>query len=105
MLTEFCEESSQDNLSDAVEEELQDENCLLLSPTHSDSSNSNPVSDPNDWTREEDRIILQTFQSEGNNEETFKHVAEKLENRSIDQIKNRFFRLINLLQEMAAAGK
>lgn len=100
---EFYDDSSQDNLSDC--EETKDDNNRLLSSTHSGSGTSNSSFDQNNWTREEDRIILQTFQTEGNSENTFKHVAELLNNRSIDEIKFRFYRLLTLLQEMAAAGK
>lgn len=91
-------------MSDCEGDEMGCDNDNILSPVHSDNSNSNPVPDDVSWTREEDRIILKTFQSEGNTEATFKRVSEILENRTIEQIKTRFERLIRLLQEMAAAS-
>lgn len=90
-------------MSDCEADEIAGDNDSILSPVHSENSN-NSTSDDITWTREEDRIILQTFQTEGNNKETFKHVAEILGNRTVEQIKTRFYRLINLLQEMAAAA-
>jgi hypothetical protein len=54
------------------------------------------------WTREEDKIILQAIRQRNDNEATFKHISEILENRSLLEIKNRFHKLMSLLQQMAA---
>lgn len=54
------------------------------------------------WTRDEDKIILETFRSMGNTEEAFQYMSNLLENRTVPEIKCRFEMLICLLQEMAA---
>ncbi|XP_008195801.2 uncharacterized protein mute [Tribolium castaneum] len=54
------------------------------------------------WSREEDKTILQAFKERSDNEETFKHISEVLQNRSVAEIKNRFHKLMSLLQKMAS---
>lgn len=41
------------------------------------------------WTREEDKIILQTFQQEGNSEQTFIKINQQLPARSLDEVRNK----------------
>lgn len=55
------------------------------------------------WTREEDKIILETFQKEDDKEKAFVRISELLESRTRAQIEERFTTLMNLLREMAAA--
>lgn len=55
------------------------------------------------WTREEDKIILETFQKEDDKEKAFVRISELLESRTRHQIEERFTTLMNLLREMAAA--
>lgn len=93
---EFCEESSQDNMTDCEESIEETESIPSI---HSENSNSNPC-DETSWTREEDKIILETFQREGRNKEVFEQIATILKSRSSTQIKQRFQILLNLLQQM-----
>ncbi|XP_067001212.2 GON-4-like protein [Anabrus simplex] len=52
------------------------------------------------WTREEDKIILQMFQMECNAEQTFQKISQHLSQRSVDEIRERFSTLMNLLEQM-----
>ncbi|XP_044264202.1 uncharacterized protein LOC123011021 [Tribolium madens] len=54
------------------------------------------------WSREEDKIILQAFRERSDDEENFKHISQVLQNRSVAEIKNRFHKLMSLLQQMAS---
>ncbi|KAK9880592.1 hypothetical protein WA026_011832 [Henosepilachna vigintioctopunctata] len=51
------------------------------------------------WSREEDKIILQTFQQKFS-EEAIQLIANQLKNRSANEIRSRFEILMMLLQEM-----
>jgi hypothetical protein len=84
---EFCD-SSQDS----------DDSSASASKNHHTNDGSKEVP----WTREEDKIILQAIRQRNDNEATFKHISEILENRSLLEIKNRFHKLMSLLQQMAA---
>ncbi|KAG8258981.1 B cell differentiation [Homalodisca vitripennis] len=53
-----------------------------------------------EWTREEDKIILQTFQHENGLEQTFETASLQLPNRSKEEIQERFKVLFKLLKEM-----
>lgn len=75
---------------------------MTHSPVMSENSNSNTFEQVLSWTRDEDKIILETFQKENNKDQAFQHISELLENRTVAQIKQRFETLMNLLQEMAA---
>lgn len=52
------------------------------------------------WKIEEDRIILQTLQVEENSEETFLKIGRSIPARSVEEIKERFTVLMNILVEM-----
>lgn len=98
---EFCEESSQDNVNS--ESESADEvGSMSNSPPHSENSNSATF---DTWTRDEDKIILESFQKEDSKEKALKRITEQLANRTLPQIKARFVTLMNLLQAMAAKNQ
>lgn len=106
---EFCEESSQDNINTETDDsELE---SLSNSPVHSENSNSNNTFEEVgaaaalSWSREEDKIILETFQREESKEEAFARISEKLSDRSVAQIRQRFQTLMELLQKMATAAE
>lgn len=92
-------ETSQDNIN--TDSDCSTENINSPAHLHSENSNSNPGDDAS-WTRDEDKIILETFRREGDKEETYQQIANLLENRSVESVKSRFQRLFNILQEMAA---
>lgn len=71
------------------------------SPAHSENSNSNTFEQVT-WTRDEDKVILESFQKEDSKEKALKRISEQLTNRTLSQIKSRFVTLMNLLQTMAA---
>ncbi|XP_056646341.1 uncharacterized protein LOC130451386 isoform X1 [Diorhabda sublineata] len=84
--SEFCEESSQDNCET-------DSN----SSTSSVNRTQNYAVLRQNWKREEDKIILEVFQTENDKDHAFRAIANQLENRSVDEIKSRFHKLMDLL--------
>lgn len=74
------------------------------SPVHSENSNSNTF-ELITWTRDEDKIILESFQKEDSKEKALKRISEQLSSRTLPQIKDRFVTLMNLLQAMAAKNQ
>lgn len=56
------------------------------------------------WTRENDRLILQTCQKMGAKSETFEHIAKELEKKSADEVKKRFMDLLNLYKASSGEG-
>ncbi|KAJ1524371.1 hypothetical protein ONE63_010872 [Megalurothrips usitatus] len=52
------------------------------------------------WTREEDRIILCTFQSEPDKDKNFNKIRAQLPHRTVAEISSRFQLLMNLIQQM-----
>lgn len=99
--SEFCEESSQDNINTETDDSAEELESLSNSPVHSENSNSN-TSEEISWTRDEDKVILETLQKEGDKEDTFTHIAEILGNRTVFQIKERFHTLMSLLKKMTS---
>ncbi|CAH1983021.1 unnamed protein product [Acanthoscelides obtectus] len=85
--SEFCEESSQDNCES-------DSNSSTSSLSQSDS-NAEEIC----WKREEDKIILETFQKENDKEVAFKSISHQIRNRSKSQIRKRFDTLMKILIE------
>nr|CAH7758945.1 unnamed protein product [Callosobruchus chinensis] len=85
--SEFCEESSQDNCES-------DSNSSTSSLSQSDSN-----AEEHCWKREEDKIILETFQKENDKEVAFKSISHQIRNRSKSQIRKRFDRLMKILIE------
>ncbi|KAE8746928.1 hypothetical protein FOCC_FOCC006348 [Frankliniella occidentalis] len=90
---------SMDEKDEDYEEE---EACVDNSGTSSDcdmeySSEDNEAAS---WTREEDRIILCTFQSEPDKEKTLTIINAQLPHRTRNEINRRFQLLINLIQKM-----
>uniref|UniRef100_A0A1B6D7L8 Myb-like domain-containing protein n=2 Tax=Clastoptera arizonana TaxID=38151 RepID=A0A1B6D7L8_9HEMI len=55
------------------------------------------------WTKEEDKIILQAFQLEGDTKATLMKINQLLPLRSIEEIQKRFQVLLQLLQRMTSA--
>lgn len=68
----------------------------------SDTSTASPKSPGDAWSRDEDKIILQTFRQSSNNEATFEQISKLLPNRTLVEIKSRFHKLMSLLQQMAS---
>lgn len=98
--SEFCEETSQDNINSDSEdsvEEMEIESTSSNSPGASENSNTG---EEICWTRDEDKVLLQTLQSEGGTEDAFKLISERLENRTITQVKQRFNTLLSLIRKM-----
>lgn len=54
------------------------------------------------WTREEDKIVLQTFQVESDFDSTVDKICELLPHKNVTEIKNRFRVLLNLLQKISS---
>ncbi|XP_034235782.1 GON-4-like protein [Thrips palmi] len=52
------------------------------------------------WTRDEDRIILCTFQSEPDKMKTLTKISSQLPHRTLDEISSRFQILMSLIQQM-----
>lgn len=90
-LTECCEESSQDNCES-------DSNSSTSSCNIHSQSDSN-AGDEESWTRDEDKLILETFKRENHKERAFQLIAEKMKHRRISQIRNRFDTLMGILME------
>ncbi|CAH0551760.1 unnamed protein product [Brassicogethes aeneus] len=89
--SEFCEESSQDNCES-------DSNSSVSSCNAHSQSDSNTGEDTS-WRRDEDKIILETFQKENDKEHAFLLIAKQLQNRTVSQIRSRFQTLMTLLME------
>ncbi|XP_018407103.1 PREDICTED: uncharacterized protein LOC108783115 [Cyphomyrmex costatus] len=62
-------------------------------PSKSDLTNAKP------WTRQEDMILLQNIKKEYS-ENSFLLISQKLENRTVNQVKERCQTLLSLLQKM-----
>ncbi|RZF46058.1 hypothetical protein LSTR_LSTR004771 [Laodelphax striatellus] len=60
-----------------------------------------PVQSESSWTREEDKVILQTFQQDGDSDKIFTKINAVLPLRSIPEIRSRFQVLMQLLNQMA----
>ncbi|XP_044745330.1 uncharacterized protein LOC123307178 [Coccinella septempunctata] len=58
---------------------------------------------PHNWTKEEDRILLETFK-QNFHKDPITLVKQRLKNRSEEEIRLRFDNLMNLLQEMYSRG-
>ncbi|KAI4468576.1 yy1 associated protein-related [Holotrichia oblita] len=92
-------ETSQDNIN--TDSDCSAENLTSPIHLHNENSNSNNCEEIS-WTKEEDKIILETFRRDGDKEETFQQIANSLENRSVTNVKSRFRTLLNIIQQMAA---
>ncbi|KAF6198490.1 hypothetical protein GE061_008238 [Apolygus lucorum] len=57
-----------------------------------------------EWTRQEDKMILEAFQREIGTEETFAKIRNLMPIRSVDQIQERFQVLMNLLEKVASGS-
>lgn len=96
---ESCEETSQDTLeknSDSSISEIE----------NSDSENSDfdqnfGNQNNEDWTRHEDKVILQMFKEYGDGEHIYKNIQQVLSKRTVNEIRQRFRLLLSLLQEMS----
>ncbi|XP_049876937.1 uncharacterized protein LOC126374366 [Pectinophora gossypiella] len=53
------------------------------------------------WTRDEDKTMLQVLKGEAGSEQVFGRISELLPHRSVTEIKERFCHVMNLLQQMA----
>ncbi|XP_060537250.1 uncharacterized protein LOC132708723 isoform X2 [Cylas formicarius] len=89
--SEFCEESSQDNYES-------DSSCSSMASNNQSQSDSNTNDEPL-WGREEDTIILETFQREDDKDYALQIICDKLPNKTISQIRSRFSTLMTLLIE------
>lgn len=107
-----CEESSQDTIdgpasesdNDSITEEVESvisENSEDSNSQHDDTLVETEASQS--WTRDEDKIILQTFQERGDTPDVFNDIQKALPNRTVTEIRQRFHTLMSLLQEMAAS--
>lgn len=95
--SECCEEfeTSQDNNSDSDVSVSGNDGEPINTTT---ASSLEPTIQP--WTREEDKVILETFQKEEVIDIAFKRILVQLKNRTLDQVKERFDVLINFLKKM-----
>ncbi|KAL0129828.1 hypothetical protein PUN28_001820 [Cardiocondyla obscurior] len=74
------------------------ETTITTTPLEDDMElKSDSVNKP--WTRQEDMILLQSIKKEYS-EHSFLLISEKLENRTVDQVKKRCQTLLSLLQKM-----
>lgn len=55
----------------------------------------------NNWTRDEDKTMLQVLKGEAGSEQVFGRIRELLPHRSATEIKERFCHVMTLLQQMA----
>ncbi|XP_072389073.1 uncharacterized protein mute isoform X1 [Diabrotica undecimpunctata] len=90
--SEFCEESSQDNCES-------DSNSSTSSIINTQQSYADVLSHNSSWKREEDKIILEVFQTENDKDHAFKAIANQLQDRTVDEIKARFDTLMDLLMK------
>ncbi|XP_050450458.1 uncharacterized protein LOC126850996 isoform X2 [Cataglyphis hispanica] len=74
----------------AIVEKMSIKNNIQL---NSDLTNTKP------WTRQEDMILLQSVKKEYS-ENSFQLISEKLDNRTVDQVKERCQTLLSLLQKI-----
>lgn len=70
--------------------------------TSTEGNNSCTPSQEIVWSREEDKIILETFQKDGYDENIFNEISKRLQNRSVASVEKRFQTLMQLLQEMTS---
>ncbi|KAK9873829.1 hypothetical protein WA026_002187 [Henosepilachna vigintioctopunctata] len=81
--------------------------CVELAPCSHDLSQKSPIKslleknieNPQEWTREEDKVILQIFQQKID-EEAIVIIQKHLKNRSAEDIRTRFEMLMSLMQLM-----
>lgn len=57
----------------------------------------------NNWTRDEDKTMLQVLKGEAGSEKVFGRIRELLPHRSATEIKERFCHVMTLLQQMAVS--
>lgn len=96
------EDVTMDDISDGKEKDCI-ENNVETPDASSSCNNEMQVTDDAEgasWTRDEDRIILCTFQSEPDKMKTLAIISAQLPHRTIDQIRDRFEVLISLIQQM-----
>ncbi|XP_054278921.1 uncharacterized protein LOC128997313 [Macrosteles quadrilineatus] len=76
------------------------EQCAENVNPQTPSGSSHDDSSFKEWTKEEDKIILLTFQHESGLEQTFRTASLHLPNRTQEEIQQRFEVLLKLLKEM-----
>lgn len=101
-----CEESSQDSLP--VQGSESDDSIILQEVESDNSEDSNEEmstehENSQTWNRDEDKVILQTFQKNGDSQNVFKEIQHLLPGRSVPEIRQRFHILMGLLQEMSSS--
>lgn len=101
-------ESSQMDVDDFTD----DSDSCPSSPTSEIDvdSESDPVGDKSEfisledrgcsWTRDEDKIILRTFQAVNGSDQVFQKICEQLPSRSAEEVKLRFQALMSFLQKI-----
>ncbi|KAG5313409.1 GON4L protein, partial [Acromyrmex insinuator] len=74
-------------------------NIETVLTTENNISSKSDLTNDKPWTRQEDMILLQNIKKEYS-ENSFLLISEKLENRTVDQVKERCQTLLSLLQKM-----
>lgn len=100
-----CEESSQDTIPAQGSESDDSIEVESVISDNSDDSNDDTLTEhenTHSWTRDEDKVILETFQQSGEEQKAFKAIQQRLPDRTILEIRQRFHVLMSLLQEMAS---
>lgn len=83
------------------EDDVNIENNLLKKGKNIKSFRTNEYSQT--WNRDEDKIILQTFQKNGDSQNVFKEIQHLLPGRTVSDIRHRFHVLMGLLHEMSSS--
>nr|XP_018906709.1 PREDICTED: uncharacterized protein LOC109036792 [Bemisia tabaci] len=92
---------SSEHQSQLVDNHLKKEDSVNLS----DYVGSKAKDQGNDWTMEEDKIILQTFQKDPDMQDIFSKIQTQLPERSLQEVQSRFYVLIELLEKMSHSSE
>ncbi|XP_032663668.1 uncharacterized protein LOC116840701 isoform X2 [Odontomachus brunneus] len=75
------------------------ETVILTTSVKDDTQSKSDSTNIKPWTRQEDMVLLQSIKKEYS-ENSFLLISEKLENRTVEQVKERCQTLLSLLQKM-----
>ncbi|XP_037962305.2 uncharacterized protein LOC105391412 [Plutella xylostella] len=92
--TQRKQTKKEDKKKDKKEEASKSKQAKIETATEAKEVKSN-------WTREEDKTMLQVIKGEKVTSQVFARINELLPHRSVTEIKERFFHVMSLLQQMA----
>ncbi|XP_073970830.1 uncharacterized protein isoform X2 [Rhodnius prolixus] len=97
------EENEQEDLNTSTAETVSNNESLNESSDKCEEEKN--IEENKEWTREEDKMILQAFQKEIGTEQTFSKISNLMPSRSMDDIQGRFKVLMSLLEKMATGSQ